>query len=149
MGKLRNGWAFTKALGVLIVIRLGLALRPFRQVSAWQQRLAGDATRCEPCDAAKVRRTVRGVERAARWVPGARCLAQAMAGQVLLARLGHATELRIGVARPAGSEGPDSAEEPADGVPSLTAHAWLEQGDRIVLGEAEPGRFTVLSKKAE
>jgi hypothetical protein len=55
--------------------------------------------------------------------PG-RCLTQALVGYVLLARRGYTTDLRIGVTRDEGGR--------------FVAHAWLERGDAIVLGQLGP-----------
>jgi hypothetical protein len=63
------------------------------------------------------------VRAAARLVPGATCLTQASAGQMLLARRGYATIVRLSV--PADGEGPGGAIAP---------HAWLMAGETIVLG---------------
>ena len=63
------------------------------------------------------------VAAASRLVPGANCLTQALAGQLLLARRGRASRIRIGV-RP----GPNGA---------LLAHAWLLSGSRVLLGGAD------------
>jgi hypothetical protein len=60
------------------------------------------------------------VATAARYVPRATCLAQALAAQWLFARVGCPTELRIGVAK-----GPDK---------TLAVHAWLEREGRAILG---------------
>lgn len=62
------------------------------------------------------------VSAAARLVPGATCLTQASAGQLLLARRGFATTIRLSV--------PARADRPG----SLAPHAWLMAGDTIVLG---------------
>jgi hypothetical protein len=59
------------------------------------------------------------VAAAARLVPGASCLTQALAGQYLLARRGQAATVRLSVS------GPETALQP---------HAWLLAGDTIVLG---------------
>ena len=64
------------------------------------------------------------VERAAKFVPGALCLAQAVAAQRLLARFGYITTMRIGVK--------------SDNRNSLKAHAWLIVEDQIVLGGLDP-----------
>ncbi|HVB38878.1 MAG TPA: lasso peptide biosynthesis B2 protein, partial [Vicinamibacterales bacterium] len=53
--------------------------------------------------------------------PGASCLAQALTLQVLLARSGRPSVLRLGVAG-----GPATA---------FAAHAWLEHDGRILVGE--------------
>jgi hypothetical protein len=57
---------------------------------------------------------------AGRRVPRATCLVQALSAQLLLARHGHRSQLRIGVNR-----GPDG---------EFRAHAWVEVDDRIVVG---------------
>lgn len=63
------------------------------------------------------------VEAASRYVPAATCLARSMAAQVLLRRHGYDSRLRIGVAH--------------DRRGALEAHAWVECGDRVVVGEVE------------
>jgi Transglutaminase-like superfamily len=62
------------------------------------------------------------VETAGRIVPtGENCLVKAIAGREMLACRGISSEIRIGVAK----NSPDT----------LSSHAWLECGDRIVTGE--------------
>ena len=80
-----------------------------------------------------VARVRAGVVWAARYVPGATCLTQAVACRRLLARHGFPTTLRIGV-RP----------DPQKG---FTAHAWLLSGDEIVVGgeEAELRSYSKLA----
>jgi hypothetical protein len=56
----------------------------------------------------------------ARRIPHASCLTQALATQLLLARYGHASQLRVGVGR--------------DGQGQFEAHAWVEVGGRTVIG---------------
>lgn len=62
---------------------------------------------------------------ARRVVPWANCLPQALAAEALLARGGHPAELRIGVIK--------------TGHGSLKAHAWVESGGRIVVGQLHEG----------
>jgi hypothetical protein len=62
------------------------------------------------------------VAAAARLVPGATCLTQASAGQLLLARRGYASTVRLSLPRSGGPAGP------------IAPHAWLMAGDTIVLG---------------
>lgn len=62
------------------------------------------------------------VRNAARLVPGATCLTQASAGQLLLARRGFSTTIRLSV--------PVQSATPG----RLAPHAWLLAGDIIVLG---------------
>ena len=61
------------------------------------------------------------VKAVSRYIPGATCLVRALAAQRLLARNGHASELRIGVAK--------SAE--------FQAHAWVESGGAVLVGGSD------------
>jgi hypothetical protein len=63
------------------------------------------------------------VTTSAKLFPSRICLALALAGQYLLARAGHPSQIRVGVAPTANGR--------------FTAHAWLICGERIVLGGAE------------
>jgi hypothetical protein len=74
------------------------------------------------------------VTAASRYVPGATCLAQALAAQVLLGRTGYPARLRIGVAK---------GEER-----KFEAHAWVESQGRVVIGGPGLGRFTPLTTLA-
>ena len=76
---------------------------------------------CEPpnSDLAEIAWSVRN---AARMVPGATCLTQASAGQLLLARRGYTSTIRLSV--------PNKSDTPG----RLAPHAWLMSGDTIVLG---------------
>lgn len=60
------------------------------------------------------------VQAAARRVPGATCLTQSLALHHLLARAGHAAEIRIGVARSEGA--------------GLDSHAWVVCHGRVLVG---------------
>jgi hypothetical protein len=72
----------------------------------------------------------RAVRRAARLVPRATCLTQALATLWLMAQRGYRGTLRIGVKRE------------ADG--KLLAHAWVEHGSRIVVGQKGVSEYTVM-----
>ena len=75
------------------------------------------------------------VRAAARRVPHASCLTQALALDALLARAGHRGEVRLGVARR------------SDG--SFEAHAWVEYEGRILIGGLpDLDRFAVLPSGA-
>ena len=119
-----------KASLLLVVIRLGLWLLPFRTL----RRLLAKATQAPPrlqqkADRFCADRVARAVAVASNHVPGVgTCLTQALAAQVLLARRGHQTSLRIGAAR--GEEG------------QFEAHAWLECGGKVVIGGSELERYT-------
>lgn len=66
------------------------------------------------------------VVRVSRLIPGALCLAQAIASQRFLARFGVRTVMRIGVK--------------TDSDDKLSAHAWLLLQEKVILG----GRLTEL-----
>jgi hypothetical protein len=98
-------------------VRLGLTLSSFDRLRG---QLLPRAARLDCRDPATIRRCARAVRLAARLVPFASCLTQALACQVLLARRGIASDLHLGV-RP-GRAG------------SLLAHAWLTVDGAVVLG---------------
>jgi hypothetical protein len=68
-----------------------------------------------------VKRLAWAVQAAARRIPGASCLTQALALQYVLGRAGETTKLHIGVAK-------DSAR-------GFEAHAWLEHRGAILVGD--------------
>lgn len=108
--------AIVDALCAVAAVRLGLSTIGFARL----RRLLGPllTVRTAPVPGAPDR--VRwAVARAARPVPGATCLTQALAAQLLLARAGYPSALRMGVRM-------------RDGI--LEAHAWLEDGARVVYG---------------
>jgi len=57
---------------------------------------------------------------ASRYIPGSKCLVQAIAGRKLLASYGFPSEIRIGVAR--------------DSKNWLNAHAWVEVEGKTLIG---------------
>ncbi|RUU06930.1 lasso peptide biosynthesis B2 protein [Mesorhizobium sp. USDA-HM6] len=115
----------TRCLAVVSAVRLGLTIFSYSHVRGLVTRLEAR----DDADIADLRRIAWGVAAAARLVPGASCLTQALAGQYLLARQGSASNIRIGVRRDTGAE--------------LRAHAWLVSGNHIVLGGSIHG-FTHL-----
>ncbi|RWD59762.1 MAG: lasso peptide biosynthesis B2 protein [Mesorhizobium sp.] len=105
-----------RCLAVVGAVRLGLTLSSYNRVRSLVTRLEAR----NDAGIADLRRVAWGVAAAARFVPGASCLTQALAGQYLLARQGNASNIRIGIERDTGAE--------------LKAHAWLVSGNHIVLG---------------
>ena len=109
-------------------VRLALWVLPFAKVRAlvaWASR-THPTTRHKPVDPRAVGHAIRSASRA---VPRASCLVQALAAQGLLARLQQPATLHLGATR-SGS--------------SLTAHAWVESGGHIVVGDG-PGQHTPLT----
>ncbi len=117
---------------LLALVRLGLLLLPFAVVRRLLANIARPAKRMPDLRPSVTDRVPWAIGVASRYVPGATCLTQALAGQTLLARYGQAGQLRIGVARAAGGR--------------LQAHAWIEIQGQIVVGQIEGfDDFTVLS----
>lgn len=114
------------ALVLLAAIRAVLGLLSFQRVHSLLARLHTPPRRRTPPSPAE--EIVWAVEAAARYVPRATCLVQALAARVLLRRAGHPAELHIGV-----------AGGPAE---RFGAHAWLESGGHILLGGEGPSRYT-------
>ena len=119
----------TKAFLVVAGLRLALLLLPYPTIRKLiPLRLApnrvGDAPRRVPWRVSTV----------ARLIPGATCLTQALATQLLLARAGHTSQIRIGVAK--GDSG------------NLAAHAWVVIDETVLIGgsPAEIGGYTVLTE---
>ena len=106
-------------------VRVGLSLLTFGSL----QRILTLLARGHAGDPIPAERIAWAVAAAARRIPGATCLVQALAAQVLLARHGHVAELRIGVA-PA-TEG-------------ISAHAWLERNGEPIFGAPDRFRHAVL-----
>ena len=101
---------------VVAVVRLGLTLFSYNRL----RRMVTQLDAPHEAGIGDLRRVAWGVAAAARLVPYASCLTQALAGQYILARQGNASKIRIGIERNTGTQ--------------LKAHAWLMSGNHIVLG---------------
>ena len=105
---------FAYTLAIVLVVRLLLTLTSHRTVlkvlPSGLKRIAPDPM---------VWRMAKAVTLASRLVPGASCLTQALALQLILGQRGYATEVRIGVK--------------ADGS-DVVAHAWLLSNGKIAIG---------------
>lgn len=114
------------AMMVVVPVRLGLYLLPFRMLRAMLGLL--NRSRSKPSQRVTPQKVAWAVRAVSRYVPHASCLTQALATQAILAVFGISATLRIGVA--------------PGGKGRLEAHAWLEYGNRIVIGWESRGRFT-------
>ena len=103
---------------LLAAVRIALWTLPFAYVCRWLNRRRA----AEPELAAiPVKRLAWAVEVAARQIPRASCLTQALALQYLLAGAGRESCVHIGVAKK---------------VPGrFESHAWLECGGEILIGD--------------
>ena len=119
-----------QAAFLLVVVRIGLSLVPFRTWRSLLARLARAEKRAKAPQQSDVDRVIWALMAAGRaFPPAGTCLTEALAGYVLLGRRGYSTDLRIGVTRDAGGR--------------FLAHAWLEKGGLIVIGQlgAEHERY--------
>src|SRR5579862_4304800 len=111
-----------RAVALVAGVRLALWTMPFRWVRFALGTKPGAGRAVSPdLEAIRVKRLAWAVQAAARRIPGASCLTQALALQHLLARAGESAEVHIGVAR-------DSAR-------GFEAHAWLEHRGAILVGD--------------
>lgn len=125
-----------KSFLLLSAIRLGLWILPFKKLRYFLTNRGRGSTLPEASDKIQITDVIRAVTIASRYVPSASCLTQALAVIVLLNGFGHRAQLRIGVAKD------------LDG--KLEAHAWVEMGGEIILGEqGDLSRFNVLSPQTE
>ena len=121
-----------KAFFLLIMIRLGLWMLPFRTLQKILERLFHYpvTSNWQSLSPEKVSWAVSTVS----WyVPSSTCLAQALTLQALLSREGIHSDLAIGVAR--------------DDVTGITAHAWLEIDGTVIIGGQERDRYTRLKRQ--
>jgi hypothetical protein len=119
-----------RAFLVVAAVRVGLWSLPFRLLQKLASRASGRSALRQRNNARSIAMLTGAVEAAARPIPAATCLTQALAAQFLLAQNGHASTLRIGVLTAGGQ---------------FKAHAWLEHAGRIVIGDvAGIGEFKSL-----
>ena len=119
---------FLIALLTIASVRVRLRLTSFRRVHRSLARIAPSTGSPDPTPG-EADRIGWAVGSAARFVPDATCLPQALAAEAILRRRGHPADLRLGVKR---SE---------DGV---EAHAWVESYGRVIVGDGDLDRFEPL-----
>ncbi len=124
----RRSWVERRTLvlatALLLITRVTLSLLSFRRTLSLAARL-GRARR-RPTEPTHLDRWIWALRVAGnRLFPGRPCLPQALVAHLVFRRAGYPSEIRIGTRR--GSEG------------ELIAHAWVESGDRVVIGEIDDG----------
>jgi Transglutaminase-like superfamily len=122
----RDRSLFLRALFLVAVVRTGLFLLPFRTVKRLTARAGRRAAPIHSVGGCSW-----AVRAASRYVPGATCLTQALAAQVLLAESGFDSRIEIGVTK--------------DEHRRFRAHAWVVCGEEIVIGGAEAYRYVPLA----
>jgi hypothetical protein len=119
---------FLIALLAIASVRVGLWLTSFRRVHRSLARITRPTGTPDPTPG-EADRIGWAVGSAARFVPRANCLPQALAAEAILRRRGHPADLRLGVTR-----GDDGVE----------AHAWVESYGRVIVGDGDLDRFEPL-----
>ena len=125
----------SKAFFLLILVRLGLWLLPFKILqktldTIFPLPVISEAKATVPVAPETISWAVRAVSP---YVPSATCLTQALTLRALLAREGIASKLKIGVTH--------------DDEAGFAAHAWLEAGGRVVIGGERLDRYTRLERR--
>lgn len=121
---------WVKAYVLLLLVRLGLWLLPFQRLQTLLTHYSAAPVRCK-VDPRYGNRMIRALTVLSAYVPHATCLTQALAAQAWLERHGYATRIQIGVVK--------------DEAGRLQAHAWLECGGNIVIGDSgDLSRYTLL-----
>ena len=140
MRLLRRFWALSsvekhalmRAVPLMVVVRIGLRLFPFRTVARAVLRVSPRKARAQPLDPSVRDAVGWAVVQANRAVPGrGACLPEALAAHVLLSRSGFDPQMQMG-----GRRGEDG---------QLKAHAWIEEEGHIVVGgtRSEVEQFAV------
>jgi hypothetical protein len=125
---------FVRAVSLVAMIRIGLWAIPFKVLYRLLVRIPGNVgqlRRSSAVAATSEKRLVWAVRAAARRIPQATCLTQALALQSLMGLTGQQSHVQIGVAR--------------DDSGKFEAHAWVESCGRILLNTpAEVARYARL-----
>src|ERR1043165_7303877 len=110
----RNRRLATATIPLVAAVRLGVWFLPFRTMQRVAARFATPVPSHAPASPQEIACAVR---LAARYVPRATCLTQALATQILLGRHGHQGEVHIGVA--------------LDAELGFRAHAWVKNQGKV------------------
>ena len=121
-----------RTIAPLIAMRAALWTLTFARVrrlaEAMSRPLRTDADAARPSPDRIAWATATG----SRVVPkGSNCLVRALATGIMLKRYGYPSELKIGVTKPASGR--------------LEAHAWLESGGRVVIGDFQLDRYAAMA----
>jgi len=120
-----------EALAALLAARVAVCFVSTRRLLTWAARPPGRPRRfADPDLPAQVAAAVDYVGSKT----GAVCLPRALAAQAMLRRRGIASRLCLGVAR--------------DGR-SLAAHAWVEIGQQVIVGEVDPASGPAYARVAQ
>ena len=103
---------------------------PFRSQRSLLARFEWPTAREAENDPLLPERIAWAVELASRYIPQAACLTQSLAANILLHRAGYGAELHLGVGK--------------DDNGRFEAHAWVESGERVLIGGRQLEEYTPL-----
>jgi hypothetical protein len=121
---------FARAVVYCCAVRLALWFVPSTSLLRFVKRRVDERASPARARGLSVERIAWAVRAAGRRVPRSTCLVEALTVQLLFARYGYDSDLRIGVARDASGK--------------FIAHAWVEVAGRIMVGRRKEMRFTDL-----
>lgn len=124
-----------QAMVLLLIFKISIAILPFRKIAKAIRLMPGEATLKPEPDRPELAERIGWAVRASagRMPSGSTCLAQALAGIILLRRNGLPGTLYLGVSKAAGPSG------------TLLAHAWLRCGNLLLTGAGGHERFKIIS----
>jgi len=130
-----RGWALlAEAVLLLGASRACVLVFPYRRIMTWLGQRQGERAIAAPPQLI-VQRVAWAVRAASRRTPwNSNCLAQALAGQIMLGRRGVASTIHFGVMRETSGK--------------LAAHAWLSAGDVFVIGKYGLEQYTEVAQFA-
>jgi Transglutaminase-like superfamily len=129
---LDDRWLLFSAALVLGLVGAALRLVSFKKCLRWADKFSNKSSHGQNASSPSSERISWAVAAVGRRIPFvSKCLVQAVATQILLARWGHPALMRIGVTR--GKNG------------QLEAHAWVESPGAIVMGAPAAGHFIPLA----
>lgn len=127
----RDRRLFLSALFLLAVVRIGLSVLPFKNLTKILGKLSRVVRYQHSCPPSLPDRIAWAIEKASAYVPAAKCLCRGLVGQVLLSWHGVSSDLHIGIFKRSESE--------------LEAHAWVETDGRVLIGDLEDlSRYVLL-----
>jgi hypothetical protein len=125
-----DGPILVRALVCCVLVRIAVWVVPSRTLLRHVRKRVDAVESSKVGSTLSIDRIAWSVRAAGRRVPRATCLVQALAVQLLLARSGHHSELRIGVIR--------------DDAGAFAAHAWVVAGGKVIVGARRGMRYHVL-----
>lgn len=132
--KIEKYFLYLKTTLILCVITLGLKLVSFQALHSFLLKILKPKETSPKLEKILVYEIAQTVMVISRYIPGAKCLSRALATQILLRRWGYLSDLYMGFI--------------VNKIGRMSAHAWLEDGNQIIIGNtANISHYIVLPKR--